>query len=241
MRYGIFADIHSNLEAFQAVIDAYKKEAIDRYILAGDIVGYGADPHWCIEEIKRLNIKAVCGNHDWASAGVFRPDYFNDAAKKAVEWTEERLSQEEKAFLKNLDLVIKEADFSVVHGSLKKPDLFYYIMDTDSAYACFREMREGLCFVGHSHAPLVFFTEGDKIKKTFDRPINIRSGKRYIVNVGSVGQPRDGDPRASFCIYDTDKKTIEIKRVAYDIESAKKKILSAGLPGVLAYRLVEGH
>ncbi len=241
MRYGIFADIHSNREAFQEVIEAYKKENIDRYISVGDIVGYGADPHWCIQEVRRLGADTVCGNHDWASAGLFNPDYFNYAARAAVEWTMENLSPEEKEFLKNLGLVIDKENFSVVHGSLDRPDFFYYIMDKGGAYNCFQRMETDLCFIGHSHVPVMFFMEKDDVEYRFENFISIKPGKKYIVNVGSVGQPRDGNPEAAYSIFDTDKMSVEIKRVEYDIESAKNKILKTGLPEMLAYRLLEGR
>lgn len=241
MRYGIFGDIHSNLEAFQEVIKSYKKDNIDRYICVGDIVGYGADPGQCIQEIKKLNAKSICGNHDWASVGLFNTTYFNYAAKEAVRWTQEILSVEEKEFLKSLGLIIDEDDFSLVHGSLYKPDLFYYIVDIDSARRCFQKMEKDICFVGHSHVPMIFFMKGDKIGYTFDNFIKIERKIKYIVNVGSVGQPRDGNPDTAFSIFDTERMSIEIKRAGYDIEGAKNKILKAGLPEILGYRLLEGR
>ncbi|MFC1624590.1 metallophosphoesterase family protein [Candidatus Omnitrophota bacterium] len=241
MRYGIFGDVHSNLEAFQEVIEAYKKENIDRYLSVGDIVGYGTDPHLCIEGIKRLNAKSVCGNHDRASIGLFNADYFNHAARRAVEWTRERLSEEDVNFLRSLDLVMDEGNFSVVHGSLDKPGFFYYIRDSESSYGCFQKMERDLCFVGHTHTPIIFFMEGDKVKYTLENLIKLKPKVKYIVNVGSVGQPRDGNPKAAFSIYDSDKKTIEIKRVRYDIERAKHKILDTPLPEHLGYRLSEGR
>lgn len=241
MRYGVFGDIHGNREAFEAVLEAYRKEDVDKYICVGDIVGYGADPHWCIEEIKRLGAETVCGNHDWASAGVFSPEYFNYAAREAVEWTQERLNAGEKEFLKNLGLVIDEGNFSVVHGSLERPDFFYYILDQGSAYRCFQRMERDLCFVGHSHIPVVFFMEDNDIRHAFEDLVDLKEGEKYIINVGSVGQPRDGNPLAAFSIFDSDKMTVEIKRVDYDIEGAKNKILRAGLPEMLGYRLAEGR
>lgn len=242
MRYAVFGDIHSNLEAFQAVIEVYKKEDIDRFICVGDIVGYGADPHWCIEEVQKINAEIVCGNHDWASVGRFGTEYFNYAAREAVRWTRGILTDGEKEFLGSLGLVINEKDFSVVHGSLDRPDFFYYIIDEKSAYRCFRNMEKtNLCFVGHSHVPVVFSMEDDVIKYTYRNLIELKKAVKYIVNVGSVGQPRDGNPSAAFSIYDSDRMTVEIKRVNYDIESAKNKILSAGLPEFLGQRLVEGR
>lgn len=241
MRYGIFGDVHSNLEAFKEIIEAYKKQDIDEYFCVGDIVGYGANPRECIEEIKRLKTRTTCGNHDWASVGVFSMDYFNPAARSAVKWTQEKLTQAEKEFLKNLELVIDEGNFSIVHGSLCRPGRFPYILDTGSAYRCFQRMEKELCFVGHSHMSAVFWLEEDKIKYTFENFVKIKPGIKYIINVGSVGQPRDNNSKAAFCIFDTDKKTIEIKRVDYDTEGAKNKILKAGLPESLGYRLLKGQ
>ena len=241
MRYGIFGDIHSNIEAFREVIKAYKKEAIDRYISIGDIVGYGASPHECIKEIKSLEADTVCGNHDWAAVGIFPLDYFNPAAKEAAEWTRDVLRPDEKEFLKKLELVIDEKDFSIVHGSLYKPDFFPYILNSESAYRCFQRMERDLCFVGHSHTPVVFWLERDEIRHSFEGLIKLRQDVKYIINVGSVGQPRDNNPKACLSIFDSSKNTIEIKRVGYDTEGAKNKILKAGLPESLGYRLLEGR
>jgi len=241
MRYGIFGDIHSNLEAFQEVKKAYKNENIDRYICVGDIVGYGVDPHSCIEEVKKLKVKTVCGNHDRASAGLLSQDSFNKLAREAVRWTEGALSREEKEYLKSLTFVVNEENFSVVHGSLDMPDFFYYITDSVSAYWCFRKMEKDICFVGHSHVPVIFSMEEDEIKSSLEKSIKLKPRVRYIVNVGSVGQPRDGNPMASFSVFDSDRMTVEVKRVDYDVESAKNKILKAGLPERLGYRLLQGR
>lgn len=240
MRYAIFGDIHGNIEAFKKVIEVYKKENIDKYFCVGDIVGYGANPKECIEEIKRLKAKTVCGNHDWAAAGMFPLDYFNPAAKTAIEWTQEKLTLDEKKFLKNLKLINDEKDFFIVHGSLYQPELFPYILDIESARKCFSNMKKELCFIGHSHVAGFFSMEDDVINYSCQSLIMIKPGMKYIVDVGSVGQPRDGNPEAAFCIFDTSKRTIETKRIEYDIEIAKNKILNAGLPNLLAYRLFEG-
>lgn len=240
MRYGIFADIHANLEAFQKVIELYKKESIDKYVCCGDIVGYGADAHACIALMHELDALSVCGNHDVGSIGLFDIKYFNTAARLAVEWTKERLTEEEKIFLRSLEFVVQEHNFEVTHSTLNNPELFDYIVDIQSAYECFQRMEKDVCFVGHTHRPIVFMRQGEDIRYTFDATIEIKPEGKYIVNVGSVGQPRDHDPRASFCIYDTDKKTVERKRVEYDAQTAKNKIIQAGLPEVLGYRLLEG-
>lgn len=241
MRYGIFGDIHSNLEAFERVINAYQKERIDKYIFVGDVVGYGADPNRCIEELKKLNAESVCGNHDWAVVELFDIDYFNDEAKRAIEWTKKRLNKEEKEFLESLKLVNKKQSFSVVHASLERPEFFDYLISIESARECFKRMDENLCFVGHTHSPMVFFMDSNEIRYAFDRRIEIEPGVKYIINVGSVGQPRDNNPEACFCIYDSSEKVIEVKRVSYDVESSKDKILRAGLPAVTGYRLLGGQ
>jgi diadenosine tetraphosphatase ApaH/serine/threonine PP2A family protein phosphatase len=173
--------------------------------------------------------------------GLFSTDYFNEAAKAAIEWTEKLLSPEEKDFLKSIRLVIGEEDFSVVHGSLDGPELFDYILDIESAYRCFLKMEKDICFVAHTHIPSVFFMKGDEIGYTFEDSIEIKKGIRYIINVGSIGQPRDGNPLATYCIFDADRMRVDIKRVDYDIEIAKNKILSSGLPQILGYRLLEGR
>jgi len=240
MRYGIFGDIHSNLEAFDRIIAEYKKEHIDKYICVGDIVGYGASPHECLRRFMDLNAISVCGNHDWASIGLFPVEYFNNIAKEAVEWTQEILNKEERGFLKSLKLIIKGQGFVVAHGSLCRPELFDYISDIKSAVKSFQIMEEDICFIGHSHIPAVFFMHEGKVKRATEDSIKVEPGLKYIINVGSVGQPRDGNPQAGFCIYDSNKKTVEIKRVDYDIEVAKNKILKAGLPEKLGYRLLTG-
>ena len=241
MRFGIFGDVHGNIEAFRKVIEFYKKENIDEYLCAGDIVGYGANPGECIEEIKRLKAETVCGNHDWAAAGTFPLYDFNPAARSAIEWTLENLNLSDKKFLKRLMLINKKKDFYVVHGSLYKADCFPYILDPESAYKCFCDMNRDLCFVGHSHVAGFFFMQDERVDYARECLVRVKPKVKYIVNVGSIGQPRDGDPMAAFCIFDTDKSTIEIKRVDYDIETAKNSILNAGLPEVLAYRLLEGR
>lgn len=241
MRYGIFGDVHGNLEAFKEVIEAYKKESIDKYIYVGDIVGYGANPRECIEELKRLDAVTVCGNHDGAAAGVFPLDYFKPAAKRAIEWTAQILNQDEKEFLRKFELVIDKGNFSVTHGSLYRPDFFDYITDIESAYRCFRHLEKDVCFVGHTHIPMTFCFDRNVITYTFNELVELKRGVKHIVNVGSVGQPRDGRPEAAFAVFDTDRNTVEIKRVGYDIGTARKKILDAGLPAILGNRLLEGR
>ncbi len=241
MRYAVFSDVHSNLEAFESVIKAMKGDKVDAYICAGDIVGYGADPSRCIQLTKELTGNVICGNHDWASADKFDVSYFNNYAKKAVFWTAGVLSEDEKNYLKDLKIIYEERDFVVVHGSLDEPEKFHYILDLYSASQTFSMMRKKICFISHSHSPIIFTKSEKNISCTTGKKVELDRDTSYIINVGSVGQPRDGDPRACYVIYDEGNNTIEIKRISYDVEKAQNKILKAGLPPVLAERLSSGR
>ncbi len=156
MRYAIFADIHSNLEALEAVISSYTKENIDKYLCVGDIVGYGANPSECISRLKNLKALIVGGNHDWASVGLTNADYFNPIAKEAILWTEGILSADDKKFLKSLELIYEDKVLTLVHGSLNDPERFYYIMDTYTAHPSFELLKTQVGFVGQSHVPVLW-------------------------------------------------------------------------------------
>ena len=241
MRYAIFGDIHGNLEAYQAVLDIINKQKVDKCFCVGDIVGYGANPVGCIEITKKLGCVSVCGNHDWAAVGLADIAYFNPQARDAVLWTKEALSPEDCEYLSKLKLVYKNKEFTLVHGSLYRPKEFNYILDTYSARKMLEMMKVNLAFIGHSHKAGVFSFENGEPKYLVKSRVKLEPNKKYLINVGSVGQPRDLNWRAAFCIYDTDKNTIEIKRVEYDVKKARDKILKAGLPENLAYRLEEGR
>ena len=242
MRYGIFADIHGNLEAFEAVLEALASEQIEQYLCVGDIVGYGANPRECIQKVKQLDTITICGNHDWASVGLFDISYFNPHAKEAVLWTEQQLLAEDREFLRTLKLIYRNKVLTLVHGTLNNPEEFRYIFDVYTARETLELTDTNICFVAHSHVPLVIFKEqNNKIGYLLQPKIEISSNVVYVINVGSVGQPRDGDARACFCIYDSESKIVEIRRVNYDIKEAQNKIIRASLPEILAWRLAEGR
>ncbi|MDP3732019.1 MAG: metallophosphoesterase family protein [Candidatus Omnitrophota bacterium] len=242
MRYGIFSDVHSNLEALDAVIEAYRKEKIDKYLCVGDVVGYAANPKECIEEVKALTMVTVAGNHDWAAVNLFSTDYFNPFAKEAIFWTQGNLDEQGAYFLEHLMLIYKNEDFTMVHGTLDEPGDFNYMADGYLASRTFDLLDTGICFVGHTHLPGVFIKSKDGHMQ-YQEEVNIciKEDTKYIINVGSVGQPRDGNPRAACCIYDTDKKNVQIERISYDIQTARKKIIDRGLPGFLGERLLIGR
>jgi len=241
MRYGIFSDIHSNLEALEAVIAAYKEEKIDQYLCVGDVVGYAVNPRECIEKINTLAMITIAGNHDWAVVDMLSTDYFNKAAEEAVHWTKEHITLFDKQFLSALTLLKEEKDFCLVHGTLSHPEEFDYMTDDARASKTFYLLHEKICFVGHSHWPGIFIEEPEKIVYKGVGVLKIEKGRRYIINDGSVGQPRDGDARACCCIYDEEASSVKFHRLSYDVVTAQKKIRQVGLPAVLADRLSVGR
>jgi len=245
MRIGILGDIHSNLEALQAVVAELQDAKIDQWVQVGDIVGYGAQPRECIRIIQDLECTVCLGNHDAAVIGTLPTEYFNLYARQAVEWTAEQLSPDEFDFLRQLPLFVEREQFTVVHGTMHLPDQFGYVMSVVEARESLRNQNTRVCFVGHSHVPAVYMqsSEGDdNIKVAFSPEVTAQTSgaHKVLMNVGSVGQPRDEDPRAAYAIFDTDTGEASIRRVAYDVASAQQKILEAGLPEVLASRLALG-
>jgi diadenosine tetraphosphatase ApaH/serine/threonine PP2A family protein phosphatase len=240
MRYAIFSDVHSNLEALKSVLEVFQESKIDRYLFVGDIVGYGANPKECIATLRRLDAVCVAGNHDWAVVNKTSPEYFNKDATEAISWTQKNITETERTFLLDLKLVKEEEKYCLVHGTLSHPEEFDYMFDASRAMKTFYLLNQKICFVGHSHCPGVFIEEEERVSYQEPDILKIEEGRRYIVNDGSVGQPRNGDCRACFCIYDDLASTIEFKRIEYDIEGAKKKIIEAGLPRILAERLSVG-
>ena len=243
MRYCVFGDVHGNLEALDAVVADARRQGVDRYVCVGDIVGYGASPSECVDRVQGLTTQVVAGNHDCATIGRTELEYFNMFARDAVVWTRNQLSPSDKAFLRDLPLTLKVDDLLLVHATVHNPELFGYIDSDFAARHSFEAMEGDLTFVGHSHVPVAFFYEKEKqdILYTKDPVVELDGASKLIVNVGSVGQPRDEDPRASYAIYDSRRHTVAIRRVPYNVGEAKRKILNAGLPEVLGLRLLFGR
>ncbi|MHB1048992.1 MAG: metallophosphoesterase family protein [Bacteroidota bacterium] len=232
MKTAIISDIHSNLDALTAVLERIASLQPDRILCLGDIVGYGAEPNECVELIRRRSIPAVLGNHDQAVANDFPVDNFNDSARAAVLWNRERLTKDNAEFLRGLPLRIEEADVLFVHSSPDHPEEFHYLIYPSDTAESFRSFSQPICFVGHTHRPVIFTVTGTESVITR----NIRS----IVNVGSIGQPRDGDRRACFALFDSVQWSVEHIRVEYDVQKAREKIIAAGLPKKLGDRLLVG-
>jgi diadenosine tetraphosphatase ApaH/serine/threonine PP2A family protein phosphatase len=243
MRIAVVADVHANLEAFQAVL-AHASEGgeVDELWSLGDIVGYGPDPSACIALLHTYPHVALAGNHDYAATGAITTQDFNPYAAEAIDWTAKQLSLEDQLWLSNLSAVHIEGDFTLAHGSLNDP-IWDYLVSPSSARYHLEHQTTPYGLVGHSHLPHLY-TEGQT--RMQEAPIadgeNVSLGSRRIVaNPGSVGQPRDGDPRAAYCLYDTDKRQLSFHRVPYDIEMTQAKMRSVGLPEYLVTRLSEGH
>ncbi|MBI4825554.1 MAG: metallophosphoesterase family protein [Nitrospirae bacterium] len=241
MRYALISDIHSNIEALNAVIEKVKAEMVDKVILLGDIVGYGPDPNECIESLRGFADILIAGNHDHGAVGMTDISCFNKHAKAAIQWTSGILSEENKAFLSSLPLTsnIKSGSIYLVHSSPKEPEEWDYLQNAKDADANFKLFTETNCFIGHSHIPSIIEMSPEGKIKIYTDQSEIKAGCRYIINAGSVGQPRDGNPDAAYAIFDTDSVTI--KRAAYDILLTQKKMKDAGLPSYLIDRLSEGR
>jgi len=242
MKCAIIADIHSNLTAFEAVLDDMERRGgVDELWCLGDVVGYGPDPHGCIARLRQYTHVCVAGNHDRAAVGKISTADFNPDAALACQWTAQQLSQKDIKYLEKLPLTIDKDNFKLVHGSPREP-IWEYIMSTGIARENFRFFQSPYCLVGHTHVPLVFREEDGAC--SFSRlvaNVGLALGEsRLIINPGGVGQPRDGDPRASYALYDSDTKMLRLYRVTYDIAAVQDRMMAKGLPIRLAVRLQHG-
>lgn len=240
VKYGLISDIHGNLPALEAVLNELNSRGVQKFACGGDIVGYGAEPSKCIKIIRDLDCVTIAGNHDWAVVNLINPDLFNIYARSAVFWTLQNLSKSELEYLKNLPLRAFLDDFEISHGTVNEPENFDYIQSLEDAQKSFDEMQKNLCFLGHSHVPIAFFEMDNTVSYSLESKIKIDDQVKTIINVGSVGQPRDENPLASCALFDTETKEVEIIRVEYDIDVTAKSIIDAGLPKILAFRLYEG-
>lgn len=240
MRFAIFGDIHANYEGLQAVLEDAKTQACTHHVCMGDIVGYNADPIACLETIRDLGCPVVKGNHDeQASFRKRGNDGFNPMAEEAIEWTRNQLSDAHKEWLRELRLHRQVRDFTIVHATLDTPHKWGYVLSDLDAMASFSYQSTTLCFIGHTHVPRVYIRDHTVHSKELDI-LTIQPGCKYLINVGSVGQPRDGDWRSAYCIYDTQSNEITLRRLEYDLATTQKKIMDAGLPRRLATRLALG-
>ncbi|PYI88282.1 MAG: metallophosphoesterase [Verrucomicrobia bacterium] len=240
MRFAVLSDVHGNLEALQAVLADARQHRCTHFVCLGDIVGYNADPSACIRIVRELDCPTVKGNHDEQASLSDSSVDFNEMAEQAIMWTRAQLSEQDRSWLRCLPLQQSVHDFTIVHATLNDPGDWGYVFTTTEAMASFAYQQTALCFFGHTHVQGAFIRNVEVTPTVRDK-IGIDSGKQYLVNAGSVGQPRDGDWRAAYCIYLPDDNLVEQRRVPYEIDRTRKKVLAAGLPRLLADRLVLGR
>jgi predicted phosphodiesterase len=240
MKFAIIADIHANLEAFQTVLADIKEQKCTHYACVGDVVGYGANPKECLKIVRDMGMPCVKGNHDEYCSMDEQLDGFNAHAAEAVNWTRKQLNEDERQWLKDLKYFRLVTSFSMVHATLDGPQRWGYVFDKLAAAASFTYQNTAVCFFGHTHVPVAFIRDTMVRGGTYSK-FKVDPSKKYFVNVGSVGQPRDNNPKAAYVVYDVDEGVIELRRLEYDIAAAQKKILDAGLPPRLAERLSYGR
>lgn len=245
MRLMVFSDVHANLEALRAVLRDAKRRQINRSICLGDLVGYGPYPNECIELVKSLrNCRCLAGNHDVAALWETSPYGMSASAKKAILWTMDQLSDDNKAYLEALPDRLDIADMTFVHANPYNPRGWRYVLDRKYAIRSFAATRCRNLFIGHSHRPLVItkkhFFSVDLQAVSGALKTELSDSKRRIINCGSVGQPRDRDPRSCYLVYDSRTLMLEYYRVSYDMEKTTGAIKAADLPASLGRRLLKG-
>ncbi|MEK6691724.1 MAG: metallophosphoesterase family protein [Nitrospirota bacterium] len=243
MRYAIVSDIHSNLEAFNIVLFELEGESPDQVLCLGDIVGYGPDPNECITKIRETANIVIVGNHDHAAIGLTDISYFNPYARDAIEWTMGELSEKEKGYLKQLpfNTEITKDDLFLVHSTPKRPQNWNYIFTVEDAIENFRYFTQRICFIGHSHVPVIIKMDNSGGIEIISEEAIIDEEHRYIINVGSVGQPRDGNADAAYAIFDKERSTVKIKRVSYNYKKTQEKMKKAGISDYLIDRIALGR
>lgn len=238
-RFAILGDIHSNLEALEAVLADARERDVTHYVCVGDIVGYNANPVECLERVREISMATVRGNHDHYVSHDECLDDFHPLAAKVVDWTRQQLSDEQLDYLRGLRMTAAVRGFTLVHSTLDMPEKWGYVFDALEADASFNYQTTSVCFHGHTHVPVVFEKQSRVERQEYD-VLKIMLGRKYFINVGSVGQPRDGNPLASYVIYDMNRNEVILRRLTYDIARTQEKIRKAELPERLAKRLETG-
>ncbi|MCF0224927.1 MAG: metallophosphoesterase family protein [Fibrobacter sp.] len=242
MLYGICSDIHSNAVAYEAVLQSMRDNDVERKVCLGDLVGYGVDPDECVR-LSRENMDiCLIGNHDSVAIKYESSLGFNPFAKQAIEWTQNHLSKESIEYMRSLPYIAEEEDICFVHASPLSPADWVYVTELEDALDAFDHFSGRYCFVGHTHSPVIVASRPMAIPKILDEyEYTIEDTERLLVNVGSVGQPRDRDPRASWCLLDTETKVVRIIRVEYNIKETQSRMRAAGMPNFLIDRLEVGR
>ena len=242
MRYAIISDIHSNLEALTTVLAHIENNKVDNILCLGDIVGYGPNPNECVELVKSNCLKVIAGNHDVACIDISEAEYFNYFAKQAIFWTGDNLTDSSRSFISQLPLHEEIENAYLVHASPDNPADWNYVTSIVEAKFSFLYFDNQICFIGHSHVPIIYVkTVDNKVNESEKNYLTIETNERYLINIGSVGQPRDNNPDAAYAILDTDKKEYQLIRVPYDYKETQKKMVEQNLPFFLIERLRNGR
>jgi len=241
MKLALLSDVHGNLEALDAVLADVAASGVTAIACLGDFVGYGASPNECVARLRGVVDVAVLGNHDAAALGRLTLGRFHSDAATTARWTDQHLTAECRDWLGSLPMSVAWHGHRIVHATPTEPEEWHYVLSIEDARYEFAGFAERVCFIGHSHSPGVFGTDGGMVSYARAARVAFEPGRRYIVNVGSVGQPRDGDPRAAWLAYDEEHDTVEHRRVEYDVERASARIKDAGLPAFLAERIKWGE
>jgi predicted phosphodiesterase len=239
MKYAIIADIHANLEALEVVLADTRDQKCTHYACLGDVVGYNANPKECLDIIRDMGMPCVKGNHDEYCSVESNLEGFNPHAAEAIHWTRAQLTEEDREWLRNLKYIRMVASFSIVHATLDGPQRWGYVFDRLAAAASFTYQNTSVCFFGHTHVPVAFIRDSVVRGGTYSK-FKVEPGRKYFINVGSVGQSRDGVAKATYVIYNMDEGIVELRRLDYDIAKTQAKIRAAGLPERLAERLAMG-
>lgn len=240
-KFAILGDIHSNIDALGVVLEDCRSQGVTDFLCTGDIVGYNACPRECLEIIRELGCPVVMGNHDHYVSSVQNLEDFNPHAAAVIEWTREQLTEDEMSFLANLPFVKTTMGITLVHSTMDGPEAFGYVFDHLQAEAHFTHQITPLCFHGHTHCPMIYEKQMSAVYRIDAQDLHLPIGRKYFVNVGSVGQPRDGDPRAAYAIYEPKSRALSFRRLEYDVAAAQERIRMAGLPERLAERLEVGR
>lgn len=240
MKLAVISDIHANLEALEAVMRDIELHTADKIVCLGDTIGYGADPLPCLELVEKRCETRLMGNHEYAVLGKLPSQQINKTAKIALAWTQHQFQDNAMSRIASLPMTAEQDDLFFVHASPWEPSRWRYVLSAGEAEAAFKCFDQRICFNGHSHLPMTFALCEEQIRVKAGHDFQPNEETRYIVNVGSVGQPRDNDPRACYVIYDSDEDEITYHRIDYDIAKTQHKMRQAELPAMLIQRLQSG-
>ena len=239
--FAILGDIHANVDALNVVLDDCRAAGVTDFLCTGDVVGYNACPKECLQTVREIGCPVVMGNHDFYVSSRQNLEDFNPNAAAVVEWTRKQLSAADIYWLRNLPFSLVTTGITLVHSTMDQPENFGYVFDHLQAEANFLNQRTPLCFHGHTHCPMIYEKQLSGVSHIDAHDFQLPVGRKYFINVGSVGQPRDGDPRASYVLYEPRSRTVRFRRLAYDVAAAQERIRRAGLPERLAERLGLGE